>query len=164
MSVPQSKPSNATSGKLGYSKPSTKKSVTKNHQMPNGKGTKVPSTNKDKKQPELEFSFQYLSGGFNGNSVKFAPVEGEDRISIKIPLFGGGEKKTLTVKAAGEYANLVKAYNAGQEQSDEPNGNAVGQELQTKLEQVQDNVSHRVISLLQSLDEQVKQIIIEELS
>lgn len=124
----------------------------------------MPNSNNKAKIPELEYSFDYISGGFNGNSVEIAPVEGSDRLSIKIPLFGGGEKKTVTCRAPGEYADLVTAYNAGQKQSDETNGNNVGQELQEKLEQVQIRISERIIPLLKDLDNQVKQIITEELT
>jgi len=105
-----------------------------------------------KKDDRLKFEMKYVNGGFN-NGVQVKPDK-DGKALIEIAIYGGGEKKTLSVgPLPKEIAKLIQAYEIGANQNtDAPE---ITGELQKFFTQIQQQLSMKVINILKEADEKV---------
>lgn len=117
---------------------------------------------KEKKTPAqekvdgLKYEMTYVNGGFN-NGVQVKPDK-NGKALIEISIYGGGEKKTLSVgPLPAEIAKLVKAYEISATQNgDSPE---ITGELQKYFTEINHKLSAKVIQILTEADHKVAQAI-----
>lgn len=117
------------------------------------KEKKTPAQEKD---DSLKYEMQYVNGGFN-NGVQIKPDK-NGKANVEISIYGGGEKKTLTVgPLPADISKLIKAYEiATTQNSDSPE---ITGELQKYFAEVNERLSRQIISILQETDIKVFQAI-----
>lgn len=124
----------------------------------------VNDTKDQLKQNENQFKYEmtYLNGGFNGDSIKIEPGK-DGKLVIEIPIYGGGQKKTMSVNSPKRIQSLVSAIPMAQDQNDAKSGQEVNSELQKHFDELKLAMSQRFIELFKEVDAKAKQIIVESL-
>ena len=131
--------------------------------------SKVPPSKKDTsnhsnqgKSPEeearedaMKYEMVYINGGFNGDGIILKP-EQEARASLEISIYGGGQKKSLTISSLPKnIQKLIKAYEVGASESDSETPEITG-ELQKYFEEVKQSLSAKIISIFKEADVKTK--------
>lgn len=142
---PEQKPVNKPSGKPTDNKPESKP-------VPDKKVEPKKKTPAQEKDDTLKYEMKYVNGGFN-NGVQIKPDK-NGKALIEISIYGGGEKKTLSVgPLPGQISKLIKAYEISANQGSETP--EITTELQKWFEQVNTRLSQKVIQILSEADAKV---------
>lgn len=114
---------------------------------------KTPAQKKDE---GLKYEMTYVNGGFN-NGVQIKPDK-NGKALIEISIYGGGQKKTLSVgPLPKDISKMVQAYELSAN-SDE-NTPEITTELQRYFEQKNTLLSQQIIQILREADQKIAQAI-----
>ena len=117
------------------------------------------SNPKEKKESGLKYDMKYVNGGFN-DGVKIEPTNG-GKLALSISIFGGGgEPKTVNIPASPAMQKIIKGYEVAFNNQDSM-GTSMEPEMDRYMDNLKQEISLKVIRLMQEMDQKVKQIIIQ---
>lgn len=114
-------------------------------------------------QEQNSYEMKYVNGGFNG-SVDIQPGVAENlgKVSVSINIFGGGEKKKITISTPPKIKKMLQAYQIAVHKQD-PSADKIKKELEAYYLELKNTIARNFAPLMKELDGKAKQVIIKSM-
>jgi uncharacterized protein YabE (DUF348 family) len=106
---------------------------------------------------------KYVNGGF-ANSVDVQPGTNEDtgKVNVSINIFGGGEKKKITLPTPPKIQQLLKAYEVALKKQD-PTSDDIKMQLEKYYADLKISIAEKFIGVMKEMDLKAKQTLIQSI-
>lgn len=109
------------------------------------------------------YDMKYVNGGF-ANSVDVQPGTNEDtgKVNVSINIFGGGEKKKITLPTPPKIQQLLKAYEVALKKQD-PTSDDIKMQLEKYYADLKISIAEKFIGVMKEMDLKAKQTLIQSI-
>lgn len=118
----------------------------------------------EENQPEENsYNMKYVNGGFS-NSVDVQPGIGEDsgKVNVSINIFGGGEKKKVSLPTPPKIQRMMKAYEIALRNKDESAEN-IKLQLEKYYADLKSIIGAKFVQVMKEADSKAKQVLIQSI-
>lgn len=117
----------------------------------------------EKLKDQYSYDMKYVNGGF-ANSVDIQPGTNEDsgKVNVSINIFGGGEKKQITLPTPPKIQQMLKAYEVALRKQD-PSADKIKIQLEKYYADLKISIAEKFINVMKEMDAKSKQVLIQSI-
>jgi hypothetical protein len=117
----------------------------------------------EKLKDQYSYDMKYVNGGF-ANSVDVQPGTNEDsgKVNVSINIFGGGEKKQITLPTPPKIQQMLKAYEVSLKKQD-PSADRIKVQLEKYYADLKISIAEKFINVMKEMDAKSKQVLIQSI-
>lgn len=117
----------------------------------------------EKLKDQYSYDMKYVNGGF-ANSVDVQPGTNEDsgKVNVSINIFGGGEKKQITLPTPPKIQQMLKAYEVSLKKQD-PSADRIKAQLEKYYADLKISIAEKFINVMKEMDAKSKQVLIQSI-
>lgn len=117
----------------------------------------------EKLKDQYSYDMKYVNGGF-ANSVDVQPGTNEDsgKVNVSINIFGGGEKKQITLPTPPKIQQMLRAYEVAVRKQD-PSADRIKVQLEKYYADLKISIAEKFINVMKEMDVKSKQVLIQSI-
>ena len=112
---------------------------------------------------KYSYDMKYVNGGFS-NSIDVQPGIGPDsgKVNVSINIFGGGEKKKVTLPTPPKIQRLLKAYEIAVRNQDD-SADKIKEQLERYYSDLKSIIASKFVEAIKEMDDKAKQVLISSI-